>query len=189
MLPSLPWALPRAAATALVHQYTSLLAGASSSPSLRALLAIHSRAVILSISGNPAFATSLIAAAAPSLLAYARRVFDAAPSRDAYMWNTLLRIHAHVPSSAADALTLYMEMHTAGAPPDHYTYPILLPANAAVCAPPLGRAAHGDAVRFALAGDGFVHSALIAMYFQEGKVTDTERVFVESGSAGSWTVV
>jgi hypothetical protein len=36
-------------------------------------------AVVLGITGNPVFATSLIAAAAPSLLAYARRVFDAAP--------------------------------------------------------------------------------------------------------------
>jgi pentatricopeptide repeat protein len=183
--------LPRTAA-ALVHQYTSLLVGAGSAstpPSLRSLLSIHGRAVVLGISVNPAFATSLLAAAAPVSLAYARRVFDAAPSRDAYMWNTLLRIQAHVPDSAADALALYKEMRAAGVAPDHYTYPIVLPACAVVRAPWLGRAAHGDAVRFALAGDGFVRSALIAMYCQEGAVADAERVFVESGSDGSRTVV
>ncbi|KAK3118680.1 hypothetical protein QOZ80_9BG0704020 [Eleusine coracana subsp. coracana] len=187
---AVPPALPRAAA--LVQQYTSLVrAGAASSPpSLRSLLRIHASAVVLGIFGDPAFATSLVnAAAAADSLPYARRVFDAAPSRDAYMWNTLLRVHARVPDSAADALALYKQMRAAGVVPDHYTYPIVLSSCAAVRAPRLGRAAHGDAVRFALAGGGFVRSALIAMYCQEGAVADAEKVFVESGSDGSRTVV
>ncbi|GJN27960.1 hypothetical protein PR202_gb16028 [Eleusine coracana subsp. coracana] len=156
---AVPPALPRAAA--LVQQYTSLVrAGAASSPpSLRSLLRIHASAVVLGIFGDPAFATSLVnAAAAADSLPYARRVFDAAPSRDAYMWNTLLRVHARVPDSAADALALYKQMRAAGVVPDHYTYPIVL-------------------------------SALIAMYCQEGAVADAEKVFVESGSDGSRTVV
>ncbi|TVU26063.1 hypothetical protein EJB05_28592, partial [Eragrostis curvula] len=192
MPPPVGAALPRTAVTALVQQYTSLLAGAgavSSAASLRALLPIHARAVVVGISGNPAFATSLLAAAARTSLAYARRVFDAVPSRDAYMWNILLRVHAHAPDSAADALALYKKMRAAGVAPDHYTYPIVLPACAVVRAPRLGRAAHGDTVRFALAGDGFVRSALIAMYCHEGAVADAERVFVESGRDGSRTVV
>lgn len=193
MSPPLPPALPRsAAAAALVQQYTSLLAracGASTPPSISALLPIHARAIVLGISGNPAFATSLIGAAAPASLTYAHRVFDAAPNRDAYMWNTLLRVHTHVPNSAADALALYKQMRAASVAPDHYTYPIVLPVCALVRAPRLGRAAHGDAVRFALAGNGFVRSALIAMYFHEGAVSDAERVFVESGNDGSRTVV
>ncbi|CAO2148279.1 unnamed protein product, partial [Urochloa humidicola] len=81
----------------------------------------------------------------------------------------------------------------AGVAPDHYTYPIVLPACVAVRAPWLGRAAHGDAVRFALAGDGFVRSSLIAMYFQEGDVADAERVFCESHGSSrtvvSWTAM
>ncbi|XP_062198000.1 pentatricopeptide repeat-containing protein At3g12770-like [Phragmites australis] len=177
--------------TAAVRHYTRLLAAAASSStaSLRVLLPIHARAVILSISVNPAFATSLLAAAAPASLAYARRVFDAAPLRDAYMWNTLLRAHAHHQSSAADTLALYKRMRASGIAPDHYTYPIVLPACAAARALWLGRAAHGDAVRFALAGDGFVRSALIAMYCQVGEMADAERVFAESGGDGSRTVV
>ncbi|CAN6374768.1 unnamed protein product [Urochloa humidicola] len=188
-------ALPPPAAAAVAHRYTRLItAAASSSPaSLRALLPIHARAVVLGVSGNPAFATSLLAAAAPASLAYARRVFDAAPERDAYMWNTLLRAHAHSQSHAADALALYKRMRAAGVAPDHYTYPIVLPACAAVRAPRLGRAAHGDAVRFALVGDGFVRSSLIAMYFQEGDVADAERVFAEchgsSQTVVSWTAM
>ncbi|KAK8447442.1 hypothetical protein SEVIR_8G076201v4 [Setaria viridis] len=184
-MPALP---PTAAAVA--HHYTRLItAAASSSPaSLRALLPIHARAVVLGVSTNPAFATSLLAAAAPASLAYARRVFDAAPERDAYMWNTLLRAHAHSQSHAVDALALYKRMRAAGVAPDHYTYPIVLPACAAARAPRLGRAVHGDAVRFALAGDGFVRSALIALYFQEGEVADAEQVFGE-GHGSSRTVV
>ncbi|RLM58250.1 uncharacterized protein C2845_PM18G03150 [Panicum miliaceum] len=188
-------ALPLNAA-AVVHHYTRLItaAAASSSPStLRALLPIHARAVVLGVSANPAFATSLLAAAAPASLAYARRVFDAAPERDAYMWNTLLRAHAHSQSHAVDALVLYKRMRAAGVAPDHYTYPIVLPACAAGRATWLGRAAHGDAVRFALAGDGFVRSALIAMYFQELDVADPERVFAESNGSSrtvvSWTAM
>ncbi|KAL5204919.1 hypothetical protein ABZP36_009790 [Zizania latifolia] len=175
---------------ALVQHYTRLVIAAAS---LRCLLPIHARAVVLGISANPAFATSLLAAAAPGCLAYARRVFDAAPCRDAYMWNTLLRAHAHVHSShdhAADAVALYKRMRAAGVGPDHYTYPIVLPACVAARAPRLGRAAHGDAVRFALARDRFASSALIAMYCQEGEVADAERVFAESGDARtvvSWT--
>jgi pentatricopeptide repeat protein len=115
-------------------------------------------------------------------------VFDAAPERDAYMWNTLLRAHAHSQSHASDALDLYKRMRAAGVAPDHYTYPIVLPACAAARAPRLGRAAHGDAVRFALAGDGFARSALITLYFQEGEVADAERVFWE-GHGSSRTVV
>ncbi|VAI60097.1 unnamed protein product [Triticum turgidum subsp. durum] len=79
-------------------------------------------------------------------------------------------------------------MRAAGVAPDCYTYPIVLPACAAAGAPRLGRAAHGDAVRFALAGDGFVHSALIAMYCQEGEVADAEQVFL-TAAAGARTVV
>ncbi|CAO2145988.1 unnamed protein product [Urochloa humidicola] len=186
-------ALPPLAAVA--HRYTRLItAAASSSPaSLRALLPIHARAVILGVSANPAFATSLLAAAAPASLTYAREVFDAAPERDAYMWNTLLRAHAHSQSHRADALALYKRMRAAGVAPDYYTYPIVLPACAAVRAPWLGRAAHGDAVRFALAGDGFVRSSLIAMYFQDGDVADAEQVFWESHGCSrtvvSWTAM
>ncbi|KAF0895314.1 hypothetical protein E2562_008619 [Oryza meyeriana var. granulata] len=120
------------------------------------------------------------------------RVFDAVPRRDAYMWNTLLRAHAHAHSHVADALVLYTRMRAAGVAPDHYTYPIVLPACAAARARWFGRAAHGDAVRFALARDGFVSSALIAMYCQEGDVADAEHVFAEIGGARtvvSWTAM
>ncbi|KAM3311404.1 hypothetical protein ACQJBY_031837 [Aegilops geniculata] len=195
-MPPTPLPQPPTTAAALVRHYIGLLsaAGVSSSSSLRALLPIHARAVLLGVAANPAFATRLLAAAAPCSLAYARRVFDAAPHRDAYMWNTLLRAHAHSHSSvpanspAADALQLYKRMRTAGVAPDCYTYPIVLPACAAARAPRLGRAAHGDAVRFALAGDGFVHSALIAMYCQEGEVADAEQVFL-AAAAGARTIV
>ncbi|KAL6658569.1 hypothetical protein ACP70R_004155 [Stipagrostis hirtigluma subsp. patula] len=160
---------PPPTSAAVVHHYSRLLAAAAAAGSLHALLPIHARAVVRGISGNPAFATSLLAAAAPASLAYARRVFDAAPHRDAYLWNTLLRAHAHSHfSHAADTLALYKRMRAAGIAPDHYTYPIVLPACAAARAPRLGRAAHGDAVRFALAGDG---------------------VFVERGGDGSRTIV
>ncbi|XP_066342854.1 pentatricopeptide repeat-containing protein At3g12770-like [Miscanthus floridulus] len=187
---------PPTAAAVLVHRYTRIItaAAASSPASLRALLPIYARAIVLGVSANPAFATSLIAAVAPASLAYARRVFDAAPVRDAYMWNTLLRVHAHSQSSyAVDALALYKRMRAAGVAPDHYTYPIVLPACAAARRPWLGRAAHGDAVRFALAGDGFVRCTLIAMYFQEGEVADAELVFAESHGSSrtvvSWTAM
>uniref|UniRef100_A0ACD5X5R8 Uncharacterized protein n=1 Tax=Avena sativa TaxID=4498 RepID=A0ACD5X5R8_AVESA len=195
MPPPLP-PLPVAAVAVAQHYIRLLSAAAFSSPSsLRALLPIHARAVLLGIATNPAFATRLLAAAAPCSLAYARRVFDVAPRRDAYMWNTLLRAHAHSHApgySAADALSLYTRMRAAGVVPDYYTYPIVLPACAAARAPLLGRAAHGDAVRFALAGDGFVHSALIAMYCQEGEVADAEQAFLESGRARTvvaWTAM
>ncbi|XP_066342846.1 pentatricopeptide repeat-containing protein At3g12770-like [Miscanthus floridulus] len=187
---------PPTAAAVLVHRYTRIItaAAASSPASFRALLPIHARAIVLGVSANPAFATSLIAGVAPASLAYARRVFDAAPVRDAYMWNTLLRVHAHSQSSyAVDALALYKQMRAAGVAPDHYTYPIVLPACAAARRPRLGRAAHGDAVRFALAGNGFVRCTLIAMYFQEGEVADAELVFAESHGSSrtvvSWTAM
>ncbi|XP_051179667.1 pentatricopeptide repeat-containing protein At3g12770-like [Lolium perenne] len=196
-MPSPLQPLPTAAAALAQHCIRLLSAAGFSSPSsLRALLPIHARAVLLGIVTNPAFATRLLAAAAPCSLAYARRVFDAAPRRDAYMWNTLLRAHAHAHShshsSASDALSLYTRMRAAGVVPDYYTYPIVLPACAAARAPRLGRAAHGDAVRFALAGDAFVHSALIAMYCQEGEVADARQVFLESGRARTvvaWTAM
>ncbi|CAD6254324.1 unnamed protein product [Miscanthus lutarioriparius] len=188
---------PPTAAAVLVHRYTRIItaAAASSPASLRALLPIHARAIVLGVSANPAFATSLIAGVAPASLAYARRVFDAVPVHDAYMWNTLLRVHAHSQSSshAVDALALYKRMRAAGVAPDHYTYPIVLPACAAARWARLGRAAHGDAVRFALAGDGFVRCTLIAMYFQEGEVADAELVFAESHGSSrtvvSWTAM
>lgn len=84
------------------------------------LLPIHARTVLLGISTNPAFATSLLAEAAPASLANARRVFDVAPHRDAYIWNTLLRSHAYSRShAAADTLALYKRMRAAGVAPDH----------------------------------------------------------------------
>lgn len=103
----------------------------------------------------------------------------------------LLRAHAHSRAHARDALALYARMRPQGVAPDHYTYPIVLPA----CAARRRRgsaAAHGDAVRFALARDGFVSSALISMYSQEGEVRDAERVFAERDDARtvvSWTAM
>ncbi|KAG0529248.1 hypothetical protein BDA96_05G081800 [Sorghum bicolor] len=193
-------ARPSTAAAVLVRLITAAATVSSSPASLRALLPIHARAIVLGVSANLAFATSLIAGAAPASLAYARRVFDAAPVRDAYMWNTLLRAHAHSHSHsqsshshAVDALALYKRMRAAGVAPDHYTYPIVLPACAAARQPRLGRAVHGDAVRFALDGDGFVRCTLIAMYFQEGEVADAELVFAESHGSSrtvvSWTAM
>jgi pentatricopeptide repeat protein len=104
------------------------------------------------------------------------------------MWNTLLRTHTHSQSHATDALDLCKRMRAAGVTPDHYTFPIVLPACADARAPRLGRAAHGDAVQFALTGDGSVRSTLITLYFQEGEVADAERVFWE-GHGSSRTVV
>ncbi|XP_066337886.1 pentatricopeptide repeat-containing protein At3g12770-like [Miscanthus floridulus] len=191
----LPYVVEQIKST-LVHRYTRLItASSASSPvSLRALLPIHARTIVLGVSANLALATSLLAGVAPASLAYACRVFDAAPVRDAYMWNTLLRAHDHSQSShTADTLALYKWMRAAGVVLDHYTYPIVLPACAAAREPWLRRAAHGDAVRFALAGDGFVRSALIAMYFQEGEVADAELVFAESNGSSrtvvSWTAM
>jgi hypothetical protein len=86
----------------LVHRYTRLITASASSPvSLCALLPIHARTIVLGVSANLALATSLLAGVAPASLAYACRVFDAAPVRDAYMWNTL-HAHGHSQSSHID---------------------------------------------------------------------------------------
>ena len=117
-MPPTPLPQPPTPPADLVRRYIGLLSAAGVS-SLRALLPIHAR--------------SLLTIHARAL----HRVLDAAPHREAYLWNTLLRAHAHshssvpAPSPAADALQRIQRMRAAGVAPDCYTYPIVLPACAA----------------------------------------------------------
>jgi hypothetical protein len=91
-MPVLP---PSAVAVGVAHHYTRLITAVAASPaSLHALLP-----------STPAPSSSAYPPtrlSPPASLAYVRRVFDVAPERDAYMWNTLLHSQSH----AADALRL-----------------------------------------------------------------------------------
>ncbi|XP_042388735.1 pentatricopeptide repeat-containing protein At3g12770-like [Zingiber officinale] len=157
--------------------------------SLSALKCLH--AVLLKQRGLFLHVATKLLALAASLspsVRYARNLFDAAPRRDSFMWNTLLRAYADL-GPCNEVPFLYAQMHAAGLSPDHFTFPFVVRACAVASAFCEGVQAHCDALRHGFASNPFLQTALVTMYAQNGEVSDAELVFREMHFRNivSWT--
>ncbi|XP_078431274.1 putative pentatricopeptide repeat-containing protein At3g15130 [Wolffia australiana] len=117
-----------------------------------------------------------------------RRLFDEMRERDAVSFNTVI-------SSSPDlsqALSLYSLMRRSGMKPNNITISVLLAASS-VSPSPLGliEQIHAQAVKFELAGDGFVGSALISGYSKSLRIEQASRVFEQMGEVDlvGWNIM
>ncbi|KAL6861907.1 hypothetical protein ACP4OV_017607 [Aristida adscensionis] len=103
----------------------------------------------------------------------ARRVFDAVPSPDTVLWNTLL-----AGLSGSEALEAFVRMVEGGrVRPDATTVASVLPAAADVADMATGRCIHGFAVKCAFAEHEHVVTGLISLYAKCGDMDCARRLF------------
>ncbi|KAL6606059.1 hypothetical protein ACP70R_041712 [Stipagrostis hirtigluma subsp. patula] len=103
----------------------------------------------------------------------ARRVFDAVPSPDTVLWNTLL-----AGLSGSEALEAFVRMVEAGrVRPDATSVASVLPAAAEVADIAMGRCVHGFGLKSGLAENGHVVTALISLYAKSGDMDCVRRLF------------
>ncbi|KAJ4951959.1 hypothetical protein NE237_028791 [Protea cynaroides] len=114
-------------------------------------------------------------------LSYAISIFSCIDEPNPFVWNTIIRGHC-MSSTPIHAIAFYVSMLLAGAEPNSFTFPFLLKACAKVQATHEGKQVHAHILKLGLETDAFVHTSLINMYAQSGKLTDAQLVFDKSSS-------
>ncbi|XP_008797358.2 putative pentatricopeptide repeat-containing protein At3g11460, mitochondrial [Phoenix dactylifera] len=164
----------------------------NSCSSVSALQCLHARILTQGLSHHLALATKLIsiASALSPTIDYARKIFDTAPHRDSFMWNTLLRGYADS-GPCEEVPVLYKQMHRMGLSPDHFTFPFVVRSCAVISALREGKEVHCNAIKTGFDSNAFLQSALVTMYSQNGEISDSELVFSEMTSRNivSWTAM
>ncbi|KAG1342641.1 pentatricopeptide repeat-containing protein, chloroplastic-like [Cocos nucifera] len=164
----------------------------NSCSSLSALQCLHARILSQGLSHHLALATKLIslAAALSPTMDYARKLFDAAPHQDSFMWNTLLRGYADS-GPCEEVPVLYKQMHRMGLSPDHFTFPFVVRSCAVLSALREGKEVHCNVIKTGFDSNVFLQSALISMYSQNDEISDSELVFSEMTFRNivSWTAM
>lgn len=112
-------------------------------------------------------------------LPYAISVFETIQEPNLLIWNTMFRGHA-LSSDPLSALKLYVCMISIGLLPNLYTFPFLLKSCAKSKASRAGQQIHGHVLKHGYDLDLYVHTSLISMYVQNGKLEDAHKVFDKS---------
>ncbi|XP_064968401.1 putative pentatricopeptide repeat-containing protein At3g05240 [Musa acuminata AAA Group] len=158
--------------------------------SLPALKCLHAVVLKEGLAHRLPLATKLLSLAVSLSPAvdYARKLFDAAPRRDSFMWNTLLRAYADL-GPCEEVPVLYRQMHRDGLSPDPFTFPFVVRSCAVVSALREGKQAHCNAIKHGFGSNAFLQSALVTMYAQNGVISDSALVFGEMAFRNivSWT--
>ncbi|KAG8078852.1 hypothetical protein GUJ93_ZPchr0007g5751 [Zizania palustris] len=120
----------------------------------------------------------LLALASASAVAHADAFFarlaeDA--SRNAFPWNTLIRLHA--PARPRISLLYFARMRRGAVAPDAYTFPAVLKACGRAPGCRVGLLVHAEAVRRGLDADLFTRNALISFYCRIGNCRSGRKVF------------
>ncbi|KAL5222221.1 hypothetical protein ABZP36_026934 [Zizania latifolia] len=120
----------------------------------------------------------LLALASASAVAHADAFFarlaeDA--SRNAFPWNTLIRLHA--PARPRVSLLYFARMRRGAVAPDAYTFPAVLKACGCAAGCRVGLLVHAEAVRRGLDADLFTRNALISFYCRIGNCRSGRKVF------------
>ncbi|XP_042513997.1 pentatricopeptide repeat-containing protein At5g48910-like [Macadamia integrifolia] len=111
-------------------------------------------------------------------LSYAHLVFDQIPSRDLFIYNTMIQAHASTPYSSCDSLLLFRSLlRDSGLLPNQYTFVFALKACSNGLGVTGGEQARVHAIKLGLESNVFVTNALIQMYGKCGSINDARKVF------------
>ncbi|KAL5983108.1 hypothetical protein ACLOJK_017189 [Asimina triloba] len=125
----------------------------------------------------------------PAHLDYATLIFHQIHSRDAFVWNIMIRGFSlsHQPEKS---MVYFAWMRRNGVIPDKHSYPSLLKA---LSRPKGGNPSqvHGDIVKFGLDFDAFVQNSLISAYANGGDLVSARQVFGGIGKRDrvAWTAM
>ncbi|CAN6455433.1 unnamed protein product [Victoria cruziana] len=169
--------------------YNSLLNNCSS---LEELKMIHAHIVTSGLSSNLSLATRIIRISSSATVGmnYSRKVFDAMPDKDVFIWNTIIRGYADS-GPCEEAIILYCQMHRDCRHPDHFTFPFVVRSCAVLSALFVGKQAHCNAIKNSFDYDIFVQTSLVAMYSQCGDIDCAWLIFseMELKNTASWTAM
>ncbi|XP_010475598.1 PREDICTED: pentatricopeptide repeat-containing protein At1g08070, chloroplastic [Camelina sativa] len=112
-------------------------------------------------------------------LHYAISVFETIQEPNLLIWNTMFRGHA-LSSDPVSALSLYVCMISLGLLPNSYTFPSLLKSCAKSKSFKEGQQIHGHVLKLGCDLDLYVHTSLISMCVQNGRLEDARKVFDKS---------
>uniref|UniRef100_A0A7N0TC55 DYW domain-containing protein n=1 Tax=Kalanchoe fedtschenkoi TaxID=63787 RepID=A0A7N0TC55_KALFE len=157
------------------------------------LLQLQAQILKLGLANNPLVLTKLASTCSElKLIDYACAILfapDADTSLyDAFLFNTIIRAYAQTSGSKEVAVAVYGLMRVFDVLPNKFTFPFVLKASAGVGEAGLGRAVHGQLVKFGFAGDAHVDNTLIHMYGSGGDedVEAARKVFDEMSD---WSLV
>ncbi|KAL5707160.1 Pentatricopeptide repeat-containing protein eli1 [Ranunculus cassubicifolius] len=103
---------------------------------------------------------------------HARSVFDATTNPSIYNWTSI--IHGHTLHGLhAEALTLYIQMLTHGANPNHFTFSSILKS----CPLRHGKSLHCQILKLGYDCDVYVRTALVDVYARGGDVVSARQLF------------
>ncbi|CAA7028826.1 unnamed protein product [Microthlaspi erraticum] len=169
-----------------VFTFPSLLKACSALTNLANGKTIHASVVVLGWRHDPFIATSLVNMYVKcGSLDYAVKVFDGwsqsgVSARDVTVWNSLIDGYFKF-RNFKEGIDRFRRMLVLGVRPDAFSLSIVV---SVLCKEGKfwreeGKQIHGYMLRNSLAGDSFLETALIDMYFKFGLSTDAWRVFLE----------
>ncbi|KAL1219484.1 Pentatricopeptide repeat-containing protein [Cardamine amara subsp. amara] len=169
-----------------VFTFPSLLKACSSLTNLSYGKTIHASIIGLGWQYDPFIATSLVNMYVKcGSLYYAVQVFDGwsqsgVPARDVTVWNSMIDGYFKF-RKFNEGIDRFRRMLVLGVRPDAFSLSIVV---SVLCKERNlrqedGKQIHGYMLRNSLAGDSFLRTTLIDMYFKFGLPTDAWRVFVE----------
>ncbi|XP_062222739.1 pentatricopeptide repeat-containing protein At1g33350 [Phragmites australis] len=132
-----------------------------------------------------------------SCLPYARRLFDATPHPNVFLYSAILSAYvsasaaASSPAHARDALALFLRMLRRGRPaPNQFVYPLALRAACAVGVL-LVRSIHSHACKSGFYGYDVIKTSLLDGYSRYGMMADARNLFdgLTERNVVSWTAL
>ncbi|BAF09371.1 pentatricopeptide repeat-containing protein At1g33350 [Oryza sativa Japonica Group] len=130
-----------------------------------------------------------------SCLPYARRLFDATPSPNVFLYSAMLSAYAaassHSQEHARDSLALFLRMLRRGRPaPNQFVYPLVLRAACAIGVQ-LVRSIHCHACKDGFYGHDFIRTSLLDGYSRYGMMGDARKLFdgLTDRNVVSWTAL
>ncbi|KAK1272432.1 Pentatricopeptide repeat-containing protein [Acorus gramineus] len=150
--------------------------------SFKNLQQIHAQLITTGLIHHPPHLTKLLSHSLSNSLSYACTLFKHTHIQhyNTILYNTIIRgLVDH--NSPEQAILSYVEMLLQELLPDRFTYPSLLKACAQLLALNVGKALHGQAVRFGLDYDLYIETTLITMYAACGDVNSARKVFDRMG--------
>ncbi|XP_059071988.1 pentatricopeptide repeat-containing protein At3g12770-like [Cryptomeria japonica] len=143
---------------------------------IKQLQQIHGQIIATGLAENEILGSRLISAYGKrQSVDYARLVFDRIPKESVFLWNSM--ITGYSKNGFWDkTLELFCQMQNEQEA-DHFTFPCVLKACAAISALQKGREVHVRAITCGLESDLFTANALITMYAKCRRVEDARKVF------------
>ncbi|KAF5178944.1 Pentatricopeptide repeat-containing protein [Thalictrum thalictroides] len=121
----------------------------------------------------------------PQNLDYAESVFVRIDRPSVYIWNSMIKGHSNT-KNPAGALVMYKKMQRLGYSPDHFTFPFVLKACAAIVDVRVGKCVHNRVLKTGFESDLYANTSLIHMYVCCADLESGEKLFDESPK---WNVV